>query len=235
MSENDRLKRELKEQVIKGDELQRSMQTFQPQINALKAENENLSHARDVDQTLLTRRDRQIKDLKEDLNIERKKRENLDARLSGLQNERDEAVMEKEREVKACKDREGLASRQAEILEQSFKQFKADTETRVSNIQKEIVQLQAERDRDRQALAKMDVVSSQMRQEFERREKIQDTMLAKWSELQEAWHREMNQIKDETTTENEKSRKLSMEMDEVVKQMRYVMSLKNNTNLDESS
>ncbi|KAF2173205.1 hypothetical protein M409DRAFT_17150 [Zasmidium cellare ATCC 36951] len=235
MSENDRLKRELKEQIIKGDELQRSMQTFQPQINALKAENENLSHARDVDQTLLTRRDRQIKDLKEDLNIERKKRENLDARLSGLQSERDEAVMDKEREVKACKDREGLASRQAEILEQSFKQFKADTETRVSNVQKEISQLEAKRDRDRQALAKMDVVSDQMRQEFERREKIQETMLAKWSELQDAWNQEMNKIKEETNTENEKTRKLSTEMDQVVKQMRYVMSLKNNTNLDESS
>ena len=83
-----------------------------------------------------------------------------------------------------------------------------------------IAQLEAERDRDRHTLAKMDVVSSQLRQESERREKIQETMLAKWAELQEAWNQEMDQIKDETNTENEKTRKLSTEMDQVVKQMR---------------
>lgn len=235
MSENDRLKRELKEQVVKSDELQRNMETFQPQIDALRTENENLSHARDVDQTLLTRRDRQIKDLKADLHIERSKREALDARMSGLQTERDEAVIEREREVKACQDREGLATRQSEILEQSFRQFKADCQTRVANIQKEIVQLEAERERDRKTLSKMDVVSSQMRQEIERRDKIQETMIAKWTEMQEIWDREMSELKDETNMENEKTRKLSVEMDEVVKQMRWVMALKNNTNLDESS
>jgi hypothetical protein len=67
MADSDRLKRELKEQVIKAEELQRSLQTYKPRIEALQTENENLSHARGVDQALLARRDRMIADLKEEL------------------------------------------------------------------------------------------------------------------------------------------------------------------------
>lgn len=234
MAENDKLKRELKEQQTKADELQQRVQMCQPRIQALEAENGNLSHARDVDQTLLARRDRQNADLKEELENERQRRQGLATRARELQSERDEAVESKGREVQDLTHQTKHATNHAEILEQSFRQMKESMQARIDGANRDLDQIRVQAKEDRERLAKLDVVTDQMRQELERSRKINSDLLTTWEGMRDAYKKSTAAMHKETTVETEKARKLSMEMDQVVNQMRWVMNIKNNTELDGS-
>lgn len=225
MTDNDRLKRELKEQIIKGEELQRSLQVTKPRIDALQAENDNLTHARGVDNALLARRDRMIAELKADLQGERKRRELFETRSQVLETERDEAVEKKRRELQNLMESEKHATTHAAILETSHKQLSTTYKTRLDSTRKEVVALREHREEQEARLGRLDVVSEQMRQELERTRKVQGEMLGKWSELKTALTERIESAEMESKEEEERTRKLSVEMDQVVKQMKWVMGL----------
>ena len=90
MSENDKLKRALNEQMVKCQELEKSLQTYKPQIEALRQENDNLSHARGVDSNLISRRDRKIEELKAELVGERQRRETAESLARQREREKEE-------------------------------------------------------------------------------------------------------------------------------------------------
>ncbi|CZT17299.1 uncharacterized protein RCC_03133 [Ramularia collo-cygni] len=225
MTDNDRLKRELKEQIIKGEELQRSLQVTKPRIDALQAENDNLTHARGVDNALLARRDRMIAELKADLQTERKRREGFESRSQALETERDEAVEEKRRELQNLMESEKHATTHAAILETSHKQLSTTYKTRLESTRKEVAALKQHREEQEARLERLDVVSEQMRQELERAKKVQAEMLGKWGELKDALTARMQSAEMESKEEAERTRKLSTEMDTVVKQMKWAMGL----------
>jgi hypothetical protein len=226
MTDNDRLKRELKEQIIKGEELQRNLQVTKPRIDALQAENDNLTHARGVDNALLARRDRMIAELKADLAGERKRRELFETRAQVLETERDEAVEEKRRELQNLTESEKHATTHAAILETSHKQLSATYKQRLESTRKEVVALREYREEQEARLGRLDVVSEQMRQELERTRKVQGDMLGKWGELKAALTKRIESVEEESREEGERTRKLSCEMDVVVKQMKWVMGVR---------
>ncbi|KAI5370246.1 hypothetical protein Slin15195_G011240 [Septoria linicola] len=232
MADNDRFKRELKEQMIKAEELQRSLQMFKPRMESLQAENDNLSHARDVDLGLLARRERIITELKADLARERERSKAFEDMAQKCTAERDEAVEEKRRDVQSMAEQTKHAQVHTEILESSHRQLNQQYGARIEGIRTEVIQLQQEREEDRKRLSKMDVVSDQMRQELERTRKLQSELVNKWEELQQEKQERFQELERETKVENEKVRQLSTEMDHVVNKMRWVMNVKRNTRLD---
>lgn len=225
MTDNDRLKRELKEQIIKGEELQRSLQVTKPRIDALQAENDNLTHARGVDNALLARRDRMIAELKADLQGERKRRELFEARSQVLETERDDAVEEKRRELQNLTESEKHATTHAAILETSHKQLSATYKQRLESTRKEVLALREFREEQEARLGRLDVVSEQMRQELERTKKVQGEMLGKWGELKAALTERIESVESESREDGERMRTLSAEMDTAVKQMKWVMGI----------
>ena len=234
MADNDRLKRELKEQMIKAEELQRSLQMFKPRMESLQAENDNLNHVRDVDHNLLARRERIIQDLKADLAKERQRSRAFEEMAQKSAAERDDAVEEKRRDCQNMSEQTKHAQLHSEILESSHKQLSQQYKARIDGIKTEVSQLQQEREEDRRRLCKIDIVSDQMRQELERTRKLQAELVTKWEELQHEKQERFQELEKETKEENDKTRKLSVEMDQVVKQMRWVINVKNNTSLDGS-
>lgn len=234
MADNDRLKRDLREQATKAEELQRNMDNYKPRIDALQAENDNLNHSQSVDSALLARRDRMIAELKNELNSEKERRKALEAMGQRLTSERDEAIEEKRRELQTALEKMKHAETHAQILETGHKQLSDRYQARVQSFRTEVDVLEKERDEDRARLAKLDVVSQQMRQELERTKKLQAEMVDQWERLQQAQQQHVQELEEETQAENEKTRKLSAQMDEVVNQMKWVMGVKQNTHLDGS-
>ncbi|SMQ46889.1 unnamed protein product [Zymoseptoria tritici ST99CH_1A5] len=235
MTDNDRLKRELKEQIIKGEELQRGIQMAKPRIDALQAENDNLTHARGVDNALLARRDRMITELKADLAAERKRREMHEVRSQKLETERDEAIEEKRKNIQDLTESEKHATTHANILETSHKQLSATYRARLEATRQEITALREQREEQESRLSKLDVVSDQMRQELERSRKVQVEMMSKWDTLSSSLQSRVDQVLNDNRADTEKLRALSEEMEEVVNKMRWVMNLKQNTSLDQTA
>lgn len=230
-ADNDKLRRELREAQMKAEDLQQEKQSFQPQMEALRTEAENLSHANSVNQSLLARRDRQIKELRQELDVEKSSRKALASSMQEMQGERDDAVLEKDRTTQSCLERTKHAEIQTDTLQTSHRQLQAMYQAKTSNIAKEIQLLQREKKEDQAKLAKLEVVHDQLRQEVERSQKLQSEMVTKWEQLQRASDQRVREVVEEGKSENEKVRNLSVEMDEVVNKMRWVMGLKQNTQL----
>jgi len=205
MAENDKLKRELELSVLRAQELEKTLATYKPQMDALRTENENLSHSSNVDTNLLARRERKIDELKE----------------------------QHTREHQNMMDQTKHATVHAEILETSHKQLSAEYRARREAWERDLATLNEDRDQDRQRMARLDVVYEQMRQENERTKKVQAELMARWEEIEEAMHTSL----EENESVNEKTRKKSVEMDQVVNEMRWLMGVQkstggNNTRID---
>ncbi len=228
MTENDRLKREVNEQRIKCQELEKSLQTYKPQIEALRQENDNLSHARDVDSGLITRRDRKIEELKADLATERQRREKAESLARQRQQEKDDHEEQSRRDMQQMTESTKHATLHAEILETSHRQLAAEYRARAAAWKTDLGQVTEAREQDRQKLGRLDVVSDQMRQELERARKLNGDILELWEGMRGENETRLKSMEEETGSENEKTRKLSMEMDRVVNEMKWLMGVKKN-------
>lgn len=228
MTENDKLKRDLNAQMIKCQELEKSLQTYKPQIEALRQENDNLSHARGVDSGLISRRDRKIEELKVDLASERQRREKAESLARQRERERDDLEEQTRREMQSLTESTKHATLHAEILETSHRQLSAEYQARAEAWKKDLGALAEGREQDRQKLARLDVVTDQMRQELERSKKLNGELAESWERYREENDQQLQGLVEEGKQENERTRKLSTEMDQVVNQMRWVMSVKEN-------
>ena len=130
MTENDKLKREVNEQRVKCQDLEKSLQTYKPQIDALRQENDNLSHARGVDSSLLSRRDRKIEELKADLAGERQRREKAETLARERERDKDDIEEQSRRDIQQMTESTKHATLHAEILETSHKQLAAEYRAR---------------------------------------------------------------------------------------------------------
>jgi chromosome segregation ATPase len=228
MTENDKLKREINEQRIKCQELEKSLQTYKPQIEALRQENDNLSHARDVDSGLISRRDRKIEELKAELAGEKQRREKAEMLARQREREKEDSEEQSKREMQQMMESTKHATVHAEIMEKTHRQLSAEYRARAQASRTDLEQLKDGREQDRQKLARLDVVSEQMRQESERSRKLNAEIVEKWEALKTMNDERLKGMEDETERENDKTRKLSMEMDRVVNEMRWVMGVKKN-------
>lgn len=228
MSENDKLKRDLNAQVVKCQDLEKSLQTYKPQMEKLREENDNLAHARGVDSSLISRRDRKIEELKADLASEKQRREKAELLARQREREKDDAEEQKHRELLKMTEETKHATLSAEILQTSHKQLGAEYRARAEAWRKDIGSLKEARAQDQERLARLDVVTNQMRQELERSKKLNSDILESWERYREENDRQLKGLVDEGVQENERTRKLSTEMDQVVNQMRWVMNVKEN-------
>lgn len=228
MTENDKLKRDLNAQIIKAQELEKSLQTYKPQIEALRQENDNLNHARGVDSGLISRRDRKIEELKAELLGERQRRERAEELARERQKEKDDMEEQGRREAQRLTESERQATETASIFQTTHKQLRAEYNARTESLRTDILALHDSREQDRQKLAKMDVVLEQMRQEYEKVRRVNGEMLEGYERLKEDSKAQIREAEQEVHRENERSRMLSAEMGRVVDEMRWVMAVKRN-------
>ena len=225
MTENDKLKRELQSALLKSQELERSLTTLRPQMDLLHTENENLKHSSTVDSGLLSRRDRKIEELRADNSLKTQRMETAERLVRQQQQQMEELQEQQSRDHQSMLEETKHATLHAEILETSHKQLSAEYRARREAWERDLAHLHQERDDDRVRMARLDVVHEQMRQENERARKVQAEMMASWEKLEAAMHSTL----EEEEQVNEKARKKSVEMDEVVKQMRWLMGVQKTT------
>ena len=225
MVENDKLKRELELSILRAQELEKTLATYKPQMDALRHENENLSHTSSVDSSLLARRERKIEELRLDNVSKTERTAKAEALVRQQQRQVEELQEQHSREHQNMIDQTKHAVVHAEILETSHKQLSAEYRARREAWERDLATLHEDRDQDRQRMARLDVVYEQMRQENERTKKVQSELMARWEEAEEAMHTTL----EEGEIVNERARSKSVEMDQVVDQMRWLMGVEKNT------
>lgn len=224
MAENDRLKRDLELQLLRSQELERNLQTMRPQLEALRAENSNLSHLKSVDGSLLSRRDRKIDTLKEELLVERSRREASEAQTRRIMAEKDTLAETARRDVQQAQEEAKHSSTHATILEQSHRQLATDYRTRAERWRKDIDDIEIDKRAETQKLARLEVVAEQMRTELERSRKLHSDFCEQFEQYKHATDRWRDELEEVVISETSRSKALSDDMQTVVDKMRWVMS-----------
>lgn len=232
MAENDRLRREMKAEIAKREEAQRAVQTQKPRLEYLQTENSRLTNAKAHDDGIIQRRDRKIEELKSDLDAERQRRKLGEQRAHDAERQRDQCQEISRSETQAAQEQARHATIHAEILQTSHQQLSKEYKQRVATTVKAIKDLTDERDQDRKKLAKLDVVTDQMRHESE-------TMRRSVADLTNACNRfrkekaqqfndyetEADTMRSTLTTANARNQKLQDDLSDTVGRMRWVMAL----------
>jgi len=235
MSENDRLKREIRIEITKREELHRSLQTQRPALESLQAENARLTNIKSMDDNIIARRDRKIAELKAELDVERTKRVAADQRAAEAEKTTQEGEESRGREIQAAVEEAKHASVHAEILRTSHQQLSREYRQRIATTTKSLRELNEDKEEDRKRLAKLDVVNGMMKKEAERMRRLfadMSALVAKMEEEQrnkvEELESECKRIRDEARRGERENREVKSQMVEVVGRMRWVMQLEKN-------
>jgi len=243
MAECDRLKRDLRSEVAKREELQRATQTHRERLEALHAENCRLSNAKTMDDSMIKRRDRKIDELKAELQVEKQKRESLESRVQDAERKQQEQEQENHEQMQRFKEEAKQASTTATIYQTSHKQLREEYQQRIATAHRSLKELYDKRDEDRREwetdrrkMVKIDVVNQQMSQELEKtRRAHNDLMLSADRDREERAAVIEHLLKEaEQLRETDRRRELDLqkkmaEMLETTNRMKWVMAVKKNT------
>lgn len=240
MAECDRLKRDLRSEVAKREELQRSASTHKERLEALRAENDRLSNAKTMDDNMIKRRDRKIEELKAEIVIERQKRDSLESRAQEAEKKQEDMQHQSNEQLQRYLEEAKQASISATIYQTSHKQLREEYQQRIATSQKSLKDLhdkreddRRERDKDRKKMVKIDVVNQQMAQELEKTRRAHNELIAiseqdrdEKAAVVERLAAEMNELrKKDRRREIEYEQKVA-EVQDTMNQMKWVMSIK---------
>jgi len=232
MAENDRLRREIKAEIAKREELQQAVQTQKPKIEKLQTENARLSNIKSMDDNIIARRDRKIDELRHEVELERQKRMAYEGRAREAERQRDEHEEASKKELQTANELARHASVHAEILQTSHQQLAREYRQRMATTNKAIRELVDEKEEDRRRVSRLDVVSNQMRQETERMRRTHGELCSLWQRYDDEKTKQADGIQadldslTQTACDNDvRNASLQNGMEEVIGRMRWVMRL----------
>ncbi|PSK42149.1 hypothetical protein B9Z65_4063 [Elsinoe australis] len=232
MAENDRLRREIKAEITKREELGRAVSTAKPKLEKLEAENARLVNIKGMDDGIIRRRERKIEEMRVELEVERKKREEAERRANDAERERDETAEVGRKELAMVREEARHASVHAEILQTSHGQLAKEYRQRIAGLNKSLRDLEGQKEEDRKRLARLDVVAGQMRGETERMKKMHSDLIGVWQKFESAKNLEVESIEDGArkmsvglAEKEEETLKLAEDMVEVMGRMKWVINL----------
>ncbi|GAB7357063.1 hypothetical protein MBLNU459_g7880t1 [Dothideomycetes sp. NU459] len=236
MAENDRLRREMKAEIAKREELQRTAQTQKPRLESLQAENSRLSNIKAMDDSVIKRRDRKIEELKAELAKHETIERHLERRAESAERARDDGAQSAERAIQLAVEEAKHATTHAAVLQTSHRQLSAEYQQRAATLNRAVRDLAARDDDNRQKLGKLDVVGQKMRSEAERVRRLNADLVATWDAYHGAKEAELDGLRAELAAlkraadarELDARSKLA-DMQDLMHQMRWLMAYKKAT------
>ena len=240
MAECDRLKRELKSEVAKREELQRAAQHHNERLEALHTENCRMSNAKTMDDNMIKRRDRKIEELKAELQVEKQKRDSLESRAQEAEKKVEDMEQASNEHLQRFMEEAKQATTTATIYQTSHKQLRDEYQQRIASTHRSLRELhekrdedRREREKDRKKMVKIDVVNQQMRQELEKTRRAYNDLMTSSDKdrddkasVIDGLLRDMECIRDDDQRRELEFQEQLSEMHETVNQMKWVMAVK---------
>ena len=226
MTDNDRLLREKKLATVQLEEELKRGDSARSALESLQISNENLTSMHESDVSLLSKRDRRIQELREELKAERARREKAEADRRDLRVERDATVERIRREAVEDKEQSKRATSQYEVLSKSWKSMEDRYERQTRNLKADLQALRRDFKSDNEKLTRLEVVIEQLSKEAEKSKKAKERL---WLDFEEYKRQQENGIRDmrENAAVNEEALKHAQhQMETVLGQMRHVINVK---------
>ncbi|KAI4160712.1 MAG: hypothetical protein L6R39_000171 [Caloplaca ligustica] len=228
MADNDRLRREKNLTEVRLEEEAKRSDSARSAMEGLRSTNENLTSIHETDKMLIAKRERKLEEMKSELEAERQRREKAETETKETRRERDEAVGGLKKELLVAKEQAGRATTQYDVLSKSFKGLEDNYSRQTRKLKAEMKLLEDEIAGEQQKLASMQTVMEHYRHESQRAQDAKDRL----KETFEAYKREaeqgMKSIREEAERNAVINDRTQHEMHQVLGEMRYVLSVKQN-------
>ena len=225
-AENDRLRRELKLEILHREEEQKKSEMARGQMQSLKSTNDNLVHMREQDRISLARKERKVEEIRSDLDSERLRRAEVEGQLKGLMRESERVEDELKLKLRDEVERAIRATSQYDVLSSSWRQMDSEYQRKIERLKKDLARLRSDSAEDRRKLDRLEITAEQQRQEVEKMSFAKDKMAREFeafrTESQESTQgiRERAEVNERTTEE------ALEDTVQLLGQMRHVMNLK---------
>lgn len=228
MAENDMLRRDIKLERIRADDAKQELKMGEAKAEQERNDYEGKLHDAAINKTLLKRRERQLTDLKTQVDSERLRA------AKALESEmiwREAAEREKV-EAKAEIDRAhtyaALMEGRNNTLSGHWKDQRVQLDREVDRMRKEIKMIQQERKEDDRQISVLKGISDQQAEQLERLKAEKDTLWKEFERYKAAQEELLRDIKTKAKTQIMENEKRLEEATNVLHQLKWALNVKKN-------
>lgn len=225
MNDNDRLLRERKLATVKLDEEIKRGESARLALESLQVSNENLNCMHESDMNLISKRDRRIQELREELKVEVTRREQAEENTRYSRRERDETIEQVRREAKEDRELSKRATSQYDLLSKSWKSLEERYELQIKNLKDDIDAIKKEINHDTHKVARLEVIMEQLHREAEKSKKTNEKLAMELGAYKSLQEDAIENIKQRASKNDLAYDQAQDQISSVLGDMRYVMNI----------
>lgn len=208
MNENDMLKRDLKFQRLQAEDAKNELKAADQKAEQFKAETNSKLHDASINETLLKRRDRQILDLKAQIDVEKHRADTAVESEKYWKQQMERTRQEGQLKVEESSNYAMLLEGRNNVLSKHWKEKEKEITDSYRKIQKQISAITAERKQDHEKFTALQATCDQQATQYTESQKLNERLFA----LFEAYKAEKERGLKEITTKAASGQKVLEEL-----------------------
>lgn len=225
-ADNDKLRRDLRLEVLRREEEQKKSEMARSQMQSLQFTNDNLLQMRELDRLSLARKDRKMEELKSDLDGERTRRTEAESQLKQLMRASEDIEAELRAKLREETERAAKATSQYDLLSASWRQKDEDYRRSTERLQQDISHLRQDSADDRRKLDELEITAEQHRQEVEKMKAAKDRMSKEFETYRKEMEDNTRRMREQAEQNEKANAEALTETRELLGQMKHVINLK---------
>jgi chromosome segregation ATPase len=228
MGENDMLKRDLNIERLRAEESKQAVKMAEGKMEALAAEYDGKLHDAAINKTLLKRRERQLADLKSQIDGEKERADKAVERERGWREAMERLEVESKRKVEEAQTFASLMEGRNKAMTSHWKEQGAEVNRTVGKLRKEIEALVQERRNDDSRMNMLQGLCDQQAEQFTSLQREKDGIQAAFENYKVAQDDALKGIKERARAQEDANEEALKETHRVLGELKWALGVKKN-------
>jgi hypothetical protein len=228
MGENDMLKRDLNIERLRAEESKQSVKMAEGKMEAMASEYEGKLHDAAINKTLLKRRERQLAEVKAQVDGERQRADKAVEREKGWRDAMEKEEAESKRKVEEAQTYAALMEGRNKAMTSHWKEQGAEVNRTVNKLGKEIEALVIERRNDDDRMNMLQGLCDQQAEQLTALQKEKEGIYLAFENYKKEQEDGLRAIKERARLQEEKNEEILMESQRVLGELKWALGVKKN-------
>jgi len=228
MGENDMLKRDLNLEKLRAEESKQAVKMAEGRMEGLVAEYEGRLHDAAINKTLLKRRERQLTDLKSQIEGEKQRADAAVESEKGWREAMEQLEKDSKRKVDEAQLYAALMEGRNKTMTNHWKEQGAEVSRTVGKLGKEIEVLVEERKLDDQRMNMLQGLCEQQDEELLKLRKEKENIGNAFERYKAEQEELLRSIKDRASAQERKNEEILLESQRVLGELKWALAVKRN-------
>ncbi|TVY89751.1 hypothetical protein LAWI1_G004623 [Lachnellula willkommii] len=232
MGENDMLKRDLNIERLRAEESRQSVKMAEESKLALASRYESELHDAAINKTLLKRKERQLADLKAQVNVEKHRADSAVESERSWREAMDKTEEDSKRKVEEAQQYAALMEARVNTMTTHWKDQNAEVDRKMANLSKEIKDLVEVRQNDDRKIHTLQGLCEQQREMLVDLERKKEAIGQAFEDYKQEQEDGLKAIKDKSRGQEERNEAAIKETLEALGTLKWAINVNKNVNLD---